>query len=273
MNPYTLGVGITTNMKGKKRKMSTSYKMRIDYKLSRLERYFRDPVVGDSVLRRGMANEACRNIRIALKYLEYIKHNVPDIDEYDEQLEDAVKAFQEQENHIVHDGYVGPRTRKLLTKVVVDKFGDRQPFTLMKFPKGEAFPMVFLSYAHVDTKAALRLYEDLNEAGVNVWFDKESLLAGEKWKQAIRREIRKSRFFIALLSNASISKKGYVQSELKMAMEELDEYPSSDIFLIPVRLDDCIPTEYGLSDLRWVDLFPVWEDGLYQILHTLSVLD
>lgn len=61
---------------------------------------------------------------------------------------------------------------------------------------------------------------------------------------------------MALLSTNSVSKRGSVQKELKDALDILDEYPSSAIFLIPVRLDDCVASDVRIEDIHWVDMFP-----------------
>src|SRR5215210_8374580 len=98
---------------------------------------------------------------------------------------------------------------------------------------------VFISYAREDAEAAIRLYNELKNAGLNPWLDIKSLLAGQKWKIAITNAIRNSRYFIPLLSFNSVEKRGYVQKELKEALEVLDEFPESQIFLIPARLNDC----------------------------------
>lgn len=136
---------------------------------------------------------------------------------------------------------------------------------------GEAFrPKVFLSYASEDVAFARRLFDSLREASIDVWFDKKSLLPGQKWKSAIKEAIRDSRFFIALLSNNSVNKKGYVQKELKEAIDQLDEYPATKVFLIPARIDDCKPLEERLGDLHWVDMFPDYDDGLSRILTTIK---
>ena len=133
--------------------------------------------------------------------------------------------------------------------------------------------MVFLSYAREDSLSAQKLFDDLRQSGVHVWFDQRSLLGGENWKLAVRQAIRNSRFFVALLSGKSISKKGYVQRELKEALEVLAEYPESQIFLIPVRLDSCNPTNPQLQDIQWVDMFPSWSDGLARIFEGSHALN
>ena len=124
----------------------------------------------------------------------------------------------------------------------------------------------FLSYAHDDSSMARKLYDELTKAGALVWFDEESIHPGEKWEPAIRKGIRESRFFVALMSSKSISKKGYVQREIREALNVLDEYPDDDIYLIPVRLDECIPSHDKLRELNWVNLFPSIEPGISKLV-------
>ena len=125
---------------------------------------------------------------------------------------------------------------------------------------------VFISYAREDSESARRLYDDLKKAGLNLWLDKESLIAGQNWKMAINKAINKSRYFIPIFSSVSVAKRGYVQKEFKYALDVIDEFPESQIFIIPVRLNDCeIPYE-KLEDIEHVDLFPDWNEGLQRIL-------
>lgn len=132
-------------------------------------------------------------------------------------------------------------------------------------------PTVFISYAREDIEAARRLYEDLKHADAYPWFDKESLLPGQKWKIVIRQAIRDSRYFLAVLSSKSVTKRGFIHKELTDALELLDEFPESEIFIIPVRLDDCRPSHEKLFDLHWVDMFPSWEEGLKKILSAIGL--
>jgi len=74
-----------------------------------------------------------------------------------------------------------------------------------------------------------------------MWLDTESLLPGDRWKDKIQDAIENSNYFIAMLSTRSVNKKGFVQKELKTALEVLDLFPSSERFILPVRLDDCKP--------------------------------
>jgi len=128
---------------------------------------------------------------------------------------------------------------------------------------------VFISYAREDYHIAKRLYEDFKVHGIKPWLDKEDLLVGQNWHIAIDQAIKKSNFFCALLSSKSVSKIGYVQKELKKALNILDNYPSSDIYLLPVRINDCEPLDEKLLNIHWTDLFPSYTAGLQKILRVI----
>jgi hypothetical protein len=127
---------------------------------------------------------------------------------------------------------------------------------------------IFLSYAREDMSMAKQLYNDLRRYGLDVWLDTESLLPGDRWKDKIQDAIENSNYFISLLSTRSVNKKGFVQKELKTALEVLDLFPSSQRFILPIRLDDCQIGERKLKEHHWVDLFPEYEyqNGLKRIL-------
>ena len=127
----------------------------------------------------------------------------------------------------------------------------------------------FLSYAREDSDAARALYDDLCAAGATVWYDKESLVPGERFGPAIRKAIRSSRYFIALLSTRAVSKKGFVQREIREALAVIEEYPDDEVYLIPIRLDDCTPTHEALKALNWVDFFPTRRDGVNKLVRFL----
>ena len=131
---------------------------------------------------------------------------------------------------------------------------------------------VFISYAREDRDMARRLYVDLKKAGVTPWFDEKNLLPGQRWKVVIPQEIRKSSYLIAVLSSHSISKEGYVQKELRIALDVVEELPPDQVFVIPVRLDDCEPQHEWLQELHRTDLFPPeqYQEGLARILEALG---
>lgn len=131
---------------------------------------------------------------------------------------------------------------------------------------------IFLNYAREDLDIATRIYKDLSTTGLNIWFDSESLLPGKKWKSEIKKAIRDSKYFIALLSSHSVSKRGYVQTELREALEILDEFPESGVFIIPVRLEDCKADHPKIQELHWLDLFPSYDAGIKNLMRVFKYI-
>jgi hypothetical protein len=129
---------------------------------------------------------------------------------------------------------------------------------------------IFLSYARTDAAPAARLFDDLKRLrGAHVWFDRESLLPGMQWRPAIRKAIREADYFIALLSSRSSTGRGFRNSELSQALEVLKEWPPDDVYLLPVRLDDCAMPFDVLDEIQRVDLFPDWGAGVRQLRKAL----
>ena len=116
-----------------------------------------------------------------------------------------------------------------------------------------ALNKVFICYAREDGAIADALYEQLLGAGFEPWMDKRDLRGGELWDYAIQGAIRRSDFFVVLLSESSVRKRGYLQREVKVALEICDKMLTNDIFLIPVRLDGCAVPE-SLAIFQWEDL-------------------
>ena len=133
---------------------------------------------------------------------------------------------------------------------------------------------IFLAYASEDKPQVRQLYQRLCGAGYRPWMDEVDLIAGQNWRDEIPQAIEKSDIFIACLSSRSVSKRGYVQREFRLALNQLAEMPAGEIYLIPLKLDDCeIPdlrqAEYGvnLRDIQWLDYWKPrgWERLLQAI--------
>ncbi len=129
---------------------------------------------------------------------------------------------------------------------------------------------VFISYARCDREVAERLCDSLAERGVDPWLDTRNLLPGQHWKHGIREAIKGSEYFLAVLSKRAVSEKGFVQTELRAALEILDTFPVENIFIIPVRIDECRPSQERLRDLHWLDLFPSYDVAVDRIVGVVS---
>ena len=113
---------------------------------------------------------------------------------------------------------------------------------------------VFVSYAREDQTQAREIYLHLVNAGFSAWIDETELVGGENWEVKIRDTISSSRVFLACLSSRAVSKRGYVQAELKQALKVLELVPEEFVFIIPVRLDRCIVPP-SLRKFHTVDFF------------------
>ncbi len=115
------------------------------------------------------------------------------------------------------------------------------------------FDKVFISYAKEDIGTAEKLFDFLKSYGYEPWLDKKKLLPGQDWNTEIRLALKKADFIVLLLSKTSVTKRGFVQREFKLALEYCEEKLDSDIYIIPCKIDDCgVPDK--LSKFQWIEL-------------------
>jgi hypothetical protein len=127
---------------------------------------------------------------------------------------------------------------------------------------------IFLSYAREDGERVADLYERLSDEGFKPWMDRKDILPGERWRACVQGAIRASDFFLVCLSAHSVNKRGFIQKEIRDALDICQEMLDSDIYLIPVRLEDCDVPE-RLRDFQWVDLFE--RGGWAQLVRAIRV--
>ncbi|MEO8597784.1 MAG: toll/interleukin-1 receptor domain-containing protein [Candidatus Solibacter sp.] len=130
-------------------------------------------------------------------------------------------------------------------------------------------PQVFLSYAREDADLVNRLYSELNHARFAAWVDMRKLLPGQNWPRAIETAIESSDFFVACFSSRSVRKKGGFQSEIRYALDCARQLPLDEIYVVPVRLDDCEVPRAIQHEFQYVDLFPDWDAGVARLLDML----
>jgi formylglycine-generating enzyme required for sulfatase activity len=113
---------------------------------------------------------------------------------------------------------------------------------------------VFLCHASGDKPVVWELYHRLRAAGFDPWLDEEKLLPGQDWQLEIPQAVRSSDAVVICLSQMAVTKAGYVQKEIRYALDVADEQPEGAIFLIPLCLEEC---EVPQRLRRWqrVDLF------------------
>jgi hypothetical protein len=112
----------------------------------------------------------------------------------------------------------------------------------------------FLCHASSDKPAVRNLYQRLLNDRIYPWLDEEELLPGQNWQHEIEKVLRRIPAVIVCLSRNSITKTGYVQKEILVALDILDQHPQGAIFLIPARLEECEVPE-RLQHLHYCDLY------------------
>jgi formylglycine-generating enzyme required for sulfatase activity len=127
---------------------------------------------------------------------------------------------------------------------------------------------IFLCHSSTDKPAVRELYQHLRADGFAPWLDEEDLLPGQDWQREIPKAVRNSDVVIVCLSRGSINKAGYVQKEIKFALDVADEQPEDTIFLIPLTLEECDVPE-RLNRWQWVNLFS--PNGYARLIRALQI--
>src|SRR5260221_11398706 len=90
--------------------------------------------------------------------------------------------------------------------------------------------LVFVRYSHRDQTFVTQLVADLHKNNVPVWFDKESILAGQRWDDAIEKGLTDSTHLIFVLSPDSVASQN--------VKDEVDTAIDANKAIVPVLLQD-----------------------------------
>lgn len=166
---------------------------------------------------------------------------------------EALRLPQDWSNWLKHRESVGNIKLELIPDFKMDLLYEAKPTGLTIHRKKDNRSRVFLSYAREDLGKVKSIYRRLEELGFLPWMDVEDLVPGQRWEPAIRQALRESDFFLVFLSRNSVNKTGYIQREIKIALEMAEEKLESDIYLIPTLLEDCdVPAP--LATFQWADI-------------------
>lgn len=121
---------------------------------------------------------------------------------------------------------------------------------------------VFACYAHVDSGMVFDDLVQLNNQGVNIWYD-EGIQAGSSWRAEIASAITGASKFLFFISEASLAS--------AHCLREVDYALSNNIPIIPIYLDESkLPPELDLALNRVQALFR--EDDSRYTEHLLDAL-
>ena len=113
---------------------------------------------------------------------------------------------------------------------------------------GPATPdAVFISYHSSDREVASSIARSFEAAGVDVWFDRDVLLAGDDYRQKIEEGIEKCSFFVPLISSHSIVReRRFLYLEWNKAIDEAKFRPQGQPFILPIFIDETSPVDEGI---------------------------
>src|SRR5690348_11404325 len=94
---------------------------------------------------------------------------------------------------------------------------------------------VFLCHGKEEKPRVRQLYRQLVDHGLDPWLDEMKLFGGQDWESEIRRAVRAADVVLACLTRRSISRAGFIQKEIRFALDVADEQPEGAAYLIPVR--------------------------------------
>jgi hypothetical protein len=139
-------------------------------------------------------------------------------------------------------------------------FADRSARRFGRSPQSEAEGLmpnsqnIFMSYVRDgDETRANEVYDFLVAEGFCPWMDRRNIRGGD-WQLAIKRAMRTASRIVILLSRKAVFKRGYFQLEIKEALSLSAEKLPDDIFIVPVRLEECLIPE-SLDRFQYFDLF------------------
>lgn len=127
---------------------------------------------------------------------------------------------------------------------------------------------IFLCHSSGDKPQVRKLNDLLLKSGAAPWLDENQLLPGQDWDYEIKKALDASDVILLCLSKSSVDKEGYVQREIRLALDRAFEMPEGRIFLIPARLEEC-EVPYRVRTYQWVDLFV--EGGVAKLIKSLNL--
>ncbi len=156
----------------------------------------------------------------------------------------------------------------------VSELKEKYENSLTCLPKGvskalaDDAPKVFICHANEDKNKAAEIYERLETEGFRAWLDQKELRGGDAWDRHINRTIKNIDYFLVLQSRALEDKlEGYVNKEIRIAMDRQRYFRPGIRFIIPLKIEACKLLE-DLDYLQTIDLSE--EDNFSEITKAIK---
>jgi hypothetical protein len=127
---------------------------------------------------------------------------------------------------------------------------------------------VFISYSTKDKSTADAVCHYLEDQGVRCWIAPRDIPYGSDWSEQIIRALDESRALVLVFSSST--------NESKQVMRELSYAADRGIPILPLRIEDILPSKgfrYYLGVVHWLDaLSPPLEMHLERLANRVSAL-
>src|ERR1700752_679875 len=130
---------------------------------------------------------------------------------------------------------------------------------------------VFLCHSSNEKPPVRELYQNLRvETWIEPWLDEEELYPGQDWNFEIEKAVEAADVILVCLSKGSTTKEGYVQREIRIALDYADYKHEGTLYVIPIRLEECEPPR-RLRVWQYADYFEGQrERGFQRLLVSLK---
>jgi hypothetical protein len=130
-------------------------------------------------------------------------------------------------------------------------------------------PQIFISYSRRNADKVYPIVSILEEAGFDIWIDKDDIPIGKQWPEKIVQGIKSSDYYLIFISPASVNSDN-VTNELTLAYEEklkrgLEILP---VILTQTELPEKI--QFQLAGINWIDISKNIRGGLEKLFRALD---
>lgn len=136
-------------------------------------------------------------------------------------------------------------------------------------PNSDTPISVFMLYSSLDRATVEPFYSNLEEIGVKPWMDIKNLMPGLDWYKEIMLALSDSKLVLLFFSSASINRNSFFQKEIKYALNLADEKPEGEIYIIPIRLDDCYTLD-RLAKYQYIDFSKSKRQGWKSLIRVIN---
>lgn len=128
---------------------------------------------------------------------------------------------------------------------------------------------VFMLYSSLDRAVVEPFYSNLEDIGVKPWMDVKCLMPGLDWQKEIMVALLDSTLVLLFFSSASSNSHSFFQKEIKYALELAEEKPEGEIYIIPIRLDDCYMLN-RLGKYQYIDFSKSKHQGWKSLIRVIN---